>query len=646
MNLRITLCTLATIPLVTASAQMFTEITSYGWGPGRQISRPAFADPDHDGLLDLFVGEDYGHLIHYQQASPGSVEFQLSTDAFCGIDVSDHSVPCFTDLDGDHLLDLIIGKENGTLDRFEQDAANSMTFILISQGFNGIEVGEQAAPCFCDLDHDGLLDLLVGEYDGNINRYEQNTAGSADFSLVSESLSGIDVGYWSAPFVVDLDNDGLWDLLSGNYKGAILHYEQDAAGSDSFALISDDIGGVKEFALATAPCVTDLEGDGLLDLIIGEENGNLNHCIQQGPNANTFSLVNANFDGAIDHCNYSAPAVCDLDKNGKLDLIVGELSQRLNRYEQEDPGSERLVFMTDFFSAISESNYISPCFTDLDNDGRLDLIVGNGNGILCHFEQDASSPGNFIKISENFNGIDVGEIASPAFTDLDSDGLLDLVVGNKEGELHHYEQEAPASSAFAPVPDSLSGIDVGGWSSPCCTDLDGDGLIDMIVGRSGPLYHFEQSGKNSTDFSLMSEDFEGIGFVHLGKPFFADINGDGREDLLIGNEDGGIRYFRRNPDTGIETNNESHPRNFRLFSNYPNPFNPSTTIPFSVKDPCRVTLKVFDILGREVRVLVDAKYPAGTHAVRFDASGLASGIYVYTIRTGDFTASRKMAVAE
>jgi hypothetical protein len=88
------------------------------------------------------------------------------------------------------------------------------------------------------------------------------------------------------------------------------------------------------------------------------------------------------------------------------------------------------------------------------------------------------------------------------------------------------------------------------------------------------------------------------------------------------------------------------PGAFRLSQNFPNPFNEGTIIRFTAKDPCRVTLKVFDLRGREAFTLAEGMYQPGEHSVLFDASGLASGIYVYTIRMGNFTASRKMAVAE
>ncbi len=88
------------------------------------------------------------------------------------------------------------------------------------------------------------------------------------------------------------------------------------------------------------------------------------------------------------------------------------------------------------------------------------------------------------------------------------------------------------------------------------------------------------------------------------------------------------------------------PESFRLGQNYPNPFNPETTIPFQVKEPCRVTLKVYDMLGNEVAVLADGLYPAGNHTIRFNAAGLPSGLYLVRMEAGGFTSSRKMVVVE
>jgi len=81
---------------------------------------------------------------------------------------------------------------------------------------------------------------------------------------------------------------------------------------------------------------------------------------------------------------------------------------------------------------------------------------------------------------------------------------------------------------------------------------------------------------------------------------------------------------------------------YDLFQNYPNPFNPSTTISYQVPDNCRVTLKVFDVLGKEVTTLVDEYKSKGKYDVQFNAKHLASGMYIYQIKAGDFVSSKKL----
>ncbi|MCU0331783.1 MAG: T9SS type A sorting domain-containing protein [Ignavibacteriaceae bacterium] len=81
---------------------------------------------------------------------------------------------------------------------------------------------------------------------------------------------------------------------------------------------------------------------------------------------------------------------------------------------------------------------------------------------------------------------------------------------------------------------------------------------------------------------------------------------------------------------------------FALEQNYPNPFNPSTTIKYTLGERSAVTLKVYDVLGNEVANLVNTTQEAGQHSVNFDASSLSSGLYIYTLNTGNFTSSKKM----
>ena len=85
-----------------------------------------------------------------------------------------------------------------------------------------------------------------------------------------------------------------------------------------------------------------------------------------------------------------------------------------------------------------------------------------------------------------------------------------------------------------------------------------------------------------------------------------------------------------------------HPGQFELSQNYPNPFNPSTNISFTLTNNGHVKLEVFNLLGQKVATIIDAPRSAGNHAIKFDASNLSSGIYLYRLSTENFVETRKM----
>jgi hypothetical protein len=88
------------------------------------------------------------------------------------------------------------------------------------------------------------------------------------------------------------------------------------------------------------------------------------------------------------------------------------------------------------------------------------------------------------------------------------------------------------------------------------------------------------------------------------------------------------------------------PKQFSLGQNYPNPFNPTTTIIYTLPTDAHASLRLYDVLGREVLTLLDDIKSAGEHRVSVDASNLSSGVYLYRLTSGTFTAVRKMAVVK
>jgi len=142
----------------------------------------------------------------------------------------------------------------------------------------------------------------------------------------------------------------------------------------------------------------------------------------------------------------------------------------------------------------------------------------------------------------------VGDNISPTFVDLDGDGDLDLFVGEKSGNIIYYENSGTRSSPTfgKPQTNPFKLADVGDNISPTFVDLDGDGDEDLFVGnRSGDIIYYENQGTRSSP-TFGKPQTHPFGFTHVGRsssPTFADLDGDGDKDLFVGESRGNIIYY-------------------------------------------------------------------------------------------------------
>jgi len=163
-------------------------------------------------------------------------------------------------------------------------------------------------------------------------------------------------------------------------------------------------------------------------------------------------------------------------------------------------------------------------------------------------------------------------------------------------------------------------LDGGEWSTPA--NLTNSATINNSQSHLAPTLAFD--GEDTyTAFSM-------YGYV-------SGVNGPYSDTTLTTNI-----YISPITITVVGVDDEIVANDFNLEQNYPNPFNPSTTINYSIAERSAVTLKVYDVLGNEVANLVNTTQEAGLHSVNFDASSLSSGLYIYTLNTGNFTSSKKM----
>ena len=429
-------------------------------------------------------------------------------------------------------------------------------FTLTSTNPFGLRnVGSFASSTLIDIDGDRDLDVFVGKGDGNTAFFRNTgTVNSPLFAAPSTNPFGLsDVGALASPTFVDIDGDGDLDAFVGNGGFSSYNGYYDSLGGDTlffrnigtssnpkFAAATTNPFGLSHVGFGANPTFVDIDGDKDLDAFIGDgyfggntlffrNTGTASNPVFAAPAINPFGLVGLGY--------YASPTFADIDSDGDLDALLGEGSGNTVFQRNIGTKSDPIFAAANFNSLglIAVGYSAEPTFVDIDGDGDQDAFIGNGSGDVMFFRNTGTANNPFFAtpVTNPFNLSDVGDTASPTFVDIDDDGDQDAFVGNIDSNVLFFRNTGTASNPnFAPPKADPFGLNNGGGygANPAFVDIDGDGDFDAFVGN----IIFKNTGTVSNP--VFAEEYNLFSFI-FGfdvNPTPVDIEGDGDFDVFVG----------------------------------------------------------------------------------------------------------------
>jgi len=498
------------------------------------------------------------------------------------------------DVTGDGISDVVLGSGNywlicldGASSGFASEVWRFTSYISnYSAGdignTNDLPPQQKALAIANDLNDDGAPDIVIGTGGGNEHVYAlSGKTGGILWQFGTDHPDSFGLGDMTSVYVnEDFNNDNINDVI--------------ATGSASGS------GGLE--GRRTVYCFNGLNGQILWQQFLG--------CFIR-----------------------MAQTVGDINGNGSTDVVAGTGDGQANAYsivaiDPEGPTGPTLIWNFPIGSSAGGGKEVIRY--DIENE-TSDVIAGAYFGQVYRIDGETGT--QVWNYNLGFNGIYHLSIIE----DVDDDGYNDILVSNFTSTF--YCLSGSNGNIIWSVPFGNST-----WSAEAIPDLNGDGYQDVVAAsKTDKIYILD--GKTGTilhDYAMNSGMLQGATLASI----LPDIDNNNSWEILGASDDGKIVALSGGTAiTSLPQREEQTqiPKEFALRQNFPNPFNPVTTIHFSLPENALVNLAVYNLLGQKIAVLLEnRKYNAGNYSIQFNGENLPSGIYLYKLESTIGSSVRKM----
>ncbi len=472
-----------------------------------------------------------------------------------------------TDITGNGIYDLVLGDVDFNNVLALRNAGSNIDALMVEQlpawpAADPLKLWSFPLVQEIDLYNDGLMHYLASPFDPGLTRSQgknsvwlysdcKGDSVTKDCGLLTRSFlqdGMIDLGLGAYPVFADVNGDGLTDLVVGNYglydtcmvndfgqlkcyyNGRLYLYLNNGTPElPSFILIDDDFGHISQYGLlGVYPAFDDMDGDGDLDMLVGNSEGDLwmfTNVAGQGSIPVFENPLTAYQNLSV--VGFSTPVFVDINGDGLNDLVVGSIDGKLSYFENKGSAGQPVFgpIMNNFGNVnvtdpeVSYTGYNVPSFIRTTS-GELRLLAGSESGLLKYYKNISAEPGHTFELCDpHFMFITEGIRTAPAWADLNNDGFPDLAIGNYSGGITLFKGTPPGPAGIIGVDKIHGKLNV----SP----NPGNGWVNVNIDTAGPwlLKVYNLDGKllysalmqsNEVKKVFIAEPYSGMVIIEAG----------------------------------------------------------------------------------------------------------------------------------